>query len=182
MGDMFGRYDFWRIVIMKRVIVLGSPGAGKSFFSRKLRDKTGIALFHLDSIWQLPDKTTISESEFDKKLMDILRKDSWIIDGNYERTLERRLKYCDTIFLLDYPAEVCLAGAKERVERKRKEKPWLEGIVNKEIQQWIIDFPKITLPYINKLLEHFKDEKEIYIFRSREDTNKYLESMERNCT
>lgn len=57
---------------MKRVIVIGSPGAGKSIFSRKLRDKTGLPLHYLDMIWHLPDRTNISKEEFDEKLADIL--------------------------------------------------------------------------------------------------------------
>ncbi|MBQ7568468.1 adenylate kinase, partial [bacterium] len=77
---------------MQRVIVIGSPGAGKSTFSRKLRDKTGLPLYCLDCLWHLPDRTTVTESEFDAKLEAILKTDSWIIDGNYGRTMEMRLR------------------------------------------------------------------------------------------
>ena len=103
---------------MKRIIIIGSPGAGKSTFSRNLRDRSGLPLYHLDNIWHQPDRTTISREEFDEKLLAILAKESWIIDGNYSRTLELRLKYCDTVFLLDYPLEVCLAGVNWKRERR----------------------------------------------------------------
>ena len=53
---------------MRRVIVIGSPGAGKSTFFRELRDRTGLPLHYLDMIWHLPDRTNISKEEFDKKL------------------------------------------------------------------------------------------------------------------
>ena len=33
---------------MKRIIVIGSPGAGKSTFARQLRDITGLTLYYLD--------------------------------------------------------------------------------------------------------------------------------------
>ena len=111
---------------MKRVLVIGSPGAGKSTFARNLRDKTGLPLYHLDNIWHKPDRTTISREEFDERLAAILAKDSWIIDGNYSRTLELRLQYCDTVFLLDYPLEVCLAGVSDRIGKKRDDIPWTE--------------------------------------------------------
>lgn len=162
---------------MKRIIVIGSPGAGKSTFARQLRDKTGFPLFYLDMIWRLPDRTTITKDECDKTLMDILKTDTWIIDGNYGRTIEMRIKYCDTVFLLDYPMEVCLAGAKERVGTKREEIPWVEEELDKEFRQWIIDFPKTKLPQIYELLEQYGEGKEVQIFRSREDANKYLENM-----
>lgn len=74
-----------------KAIVIGSPGAGKSTFSRKLRDMTGLPLYHLDMIWHRPNQTTVSKQEFDERLREILEKDCWIIDGNYSRTLELRL-------------------------------------------------------------------------------------------
>lgn len=84
--------------MMRKIIVIGSPGAGKSTFARKLRDKTGLPLHYLDAIWRRSDKTNITRDEFDSKLADILKTDEWIVDGNYGRTLEMRLKACDTVF------------------------------------------------------------------------------------
>ena len=136
---------------MKRVLVIGSPGAGKSTFARNLRDKTGLPLYHLDNIWHKPDRTTISREEFDERLAAILAKDSWIIDGNYSRTLELRLQYCDTVFLLDYPLEVCLAGVSDRIGKKRDDIPWTEHEFDEELRQFIVEFPEIypTLLIIN---------------------------------
>ena len=161
---------------MKRIMVIGSPGAGKSTFSRKLRDKTGLPLHYLDMIWHLPDRTNITREEFDEKLAEILKTDSWIIDGNYDRTIEMRLKYCDTVFLLDYPLDVCLEGVKVRVGVQREEIPWVEEEVDEGFRQWIIDFPKTKLPRIYKLLEQYAEGKEIHVFRSRDDADRYLEN------
>ena len=161
---------------MKRIIVIGSPGAGKSTLSRQLRDKTGLPLYYLDMIWHLPDKTNITKDEFDEKLAEILKTDNWIIDGNYGRTIEMRLKCCDTVFLLDYPLEVCLEGAKARVGIKREEIPWVEEELDEEFRQWIIDFPKTSLPQIYRLLEQYREGKEIHIFRSRNDAKQYLDN------
>lgn len=82
---------------MLRVLVIGCPGAGKSMFARALREKTGLPLYYLDTIWHKSDRTTVSEQEFDEKLGEILREDRWILDGNYLRTLPRRLQACDTV-------------------------------------------------------------------------------------
>ena len=88
---------------MQRAIIIGSPGAGKSVFARKLRDASGLPLYYLDKIWHKPDQTNISCEEFDLKLQDILRRERWIIDGNYQRTMEMRMRECDMVFLLDLP-------------------------------------------------------------------------------
>lgn len=163
---------------MKKVIIIGSPGAGKSTFARRLRDKTGLPLHYLDLIKYRPDRTAIHKDEFDQRLLEILKTDCWIIDGNYTRTIEMRLKYCDTVFLLDYPMEVCLEGAKARVGTVREEMPWVEDELDKEFAKWIVDFPHDALPKIYDLLELYKDGKEIHIFRSREDLEMYLEDFD----
>ena len=96
---------------MQKVMVIGCPGAGKSVFARGLRDASGLPLYYLDMLWHKPDQTNISREEFDLQLGKILRRDRWIIDGNYLRTMETRLQSCDTVFLLDFPPSVFPAGA-----------------------------------------------------------------------
>lgn len=157
---------------MKKVIIIGSPGSGKSTFARKLRDKTNLPLYYLDMIWHRPDQTNISENEFDTILNNIVKKSKWIIDGNYQRTLEKRLKECDTVFLLDFPTEVCLSGAESRIGKKRKDLPWTETEFDSEFRQFIIDFPKNQLPDIYRLLENYKNN--LIIFHSRQETDSYL--------
>ncbi|WP_304522496.1 hypothetical protein [Bacteroides acidifaciens] len=67
---------------MKRVIVIGCPGAGKSTFARKLEAKTGLPLHYLDIIWHRADRTVIGREEFDRQLDKLVMEDEWIIDGN----------------------------------------------------------------------------------------------------
>ena len=159
---------------MNKVIVIGCPGAGKSTFSRILRDRTGLPLYYLDMIWHRPDKTTVSKEAFDAALAEILCRDHWIIDGNYIRTLETRLKACDTVFLLDFPVEVCLEGAASRVGTVREEMPWIETELDPEFRQWIMNFSKAQLPRIYELLDRYSAEKQVVIFRTREEMNEWI--------
>ena len=161
---------------MQKVIVIGSPGAGKSEFARKLRNATQLPLYYLDMLWHKIDKTNFTQDEFDIELNKILGKDKWIIDGNYLRTLEIRLKECDTVFLLDYPLDICLSGAKSRIGKKREDMPWVETQFDEEFKQWIMDFPKDQLPQIYDLLEKNK-RKNVTIFKSREEADKYFKSI-----
>ncbi len=128
-------------------------------------------------LWHKKDRTNISREEFDEKLEKILKKDKWIIDGNYQRTIEMRLKECDTVFLMDYPLEVCLSGAEERVGKKREDLPWIEEKVDEEFKQIIVDFSKNKLPQIYKLLEKYQKNKNIVIFKSREEADNYIKKM-----
>ena len=131
-------------------------------------------------IWHKADGTNISRDEFDGKIKEIMKKEQWILDGNYIRTLEMRLKECDTVFLLDYPLELCLEGASSRIGKERPDMPWVESEFDLEFRQFIVDFPKDSLPKIYELLKKYEKEKELHIFRKREDAEEYLRTKGRN--
>ncbi len=162
---------------MKKVIVIGCPGSGKTTFSEKLQKKTGVPLYYLDAIWHKPDKTHIPREEFDKRIVEIFATDEWIIDGNYNRTMEMRLKECDTVFLFDLPTEVCLQGATDRIGKGRYDLPWIEKEVDKEFESFIKDFSITSLPKIYELLDKYKKEKQIVIFKTRSEADEYLKMM-----
>lgn len=109
-----------------------------------------------------------------KNLREIFKTDNWIIDGNYQRTLEMRLKECDTVFLLDFPTKVCLEGAKSRIGKKREDMPWVEETLDEKFEQSIIDFANKKLPQIYELLNKYKDHLNIIIFKSREEADNYI--------
>ena len=162
---------------MKKIIVIGSPGAGKSVFSQKLKKVTNLPLYHLDMLYHKKDGTHISKEELEKKLKTIFKEEQWIIDGNYQRTLELRLKECDTVFLLDYPTEICIKGAESRVGTKRDDLPWVEEKLDEEFKKIIIDFSKIKLPEIYRLLDKYKDNKDIIIFKTRKESDNYIKNL-----
>ena len=165
---------------MNKVIVIGSPGAGKSTFARELRDRTGLPLYYLDMIWHKADRTNISVDELKEHLKEIIQKDCWIIDGNYSRTLPMRLEACDTVFLLDYPLEVCLQGIQERVGTEREEMPWTEDELDPEFRQFVIDFPQNRLPRIYELLNEYRDKRNIIVFHSRPEAREFLTALNHN--
>lgn len=162
---------------MKKIIVIGCPGSGKSYFSKKLKDILNYPIYHLDLIWNKLDKTTISREEFDSILNKIFLEDTWIMDGNYQRTLEMRINACDTIILLDFDLEVSLDGATSRVGQQRDDMPWKEESLSEEFKNKILSFREEKLPEIYKLLDKYKEDKEIIIFKNREESNNYLDSL-----
>lgn len=162
------------LFMFQKAIIIGCPGAGKSTFARKLSDKMHLPLYYLDMLWHKPDRTTVDRNIFDEKLKEIVLKEKWIIDGNYGRTLEMRIQWCEAIFLLDSPVEECLVGAKSRIGKQRVDMPWIETEFDEEFKQWIMDFPKNELPIVYELLDRYKGEKSIYVFHSRADIEDYL--------
>ena len=162
---------------MNKVIIIGCPGSGKTTFAEKLNKCTGLPLYYLDAIWHKPDKTHIPREEFDERISEIFTTSQWIIDGNYKRTIETRLKECDTVFLFDLPTEICIQGATERIGKGRYDLPWLETEFDSELKQFIEDFPKDTLPYIYGVIEKYKGQKQVIVFKSRKEADEYINKL-----
>ena len=161
---------------MRSIAIDGPSGAGKSTFSRKLAKITGLPLHHLDKIWFDSAGEHVPREVFDARLASILSGDEWIIDGNYQRTLEVRIKACNTVFLLDMPKDVCLNGIRERSGKKRADMPYIPKENDIEFLTRVENFGKNELPWIYRLLEAYKD-KTIVILHSREEIDKYISSL-----
>lgn len=162
---------------MKRILVIGCAGAGKSTFSRKLASKLNLPLYHLDMLWWNEDRTTIAREEFDRELKDILEKEEWIIDGNYKRTLAWRLEYADTVFFLDFSTEVCLSGAIERLGKERPDIPWIiDYEIDEDFKDWIMNYRAEQLPIMEDILDAFQGR--LIRFTNRSEADKYLDSLQ----
>lgn len=163
---------------MKKVIVIGCPGAGKSTFARKLRDITMLPLFYCDMLYHNADKTTVSKEVFDSRLKNILSQKEWIIDGHYQRTLSLRLDACDTVFFLDYPTSICLANVEKRIGTKREDMPWIEETFDAKFKQYIIDFNTVQRAKIINLLDSHKG-LDKYVFTDPTQADDFLKKFER---
>ena len=158
---------------MKKIIVIGCPGSGKSTFARALHETTGIPLYHLDMMYWNADKTTVEKDVFLNRLSEALRGEEWIIDGNYASTMEIRLAACDTVIFLDYPTELCLEGIRKRRGKQRTDIPWIETEEDTEFTAFVKSFAVEQRPHITALLGKYSD-KDIVKFTSREQADEFL--------
>ena len=100
---------------MERIVIIGCGGAGKSTLARQLGKKLNIPVVHLDKLWWKPGWVESSREEFDAKLAEELAKPQWIMDGNFNRTINQRVDRCDTLIYLDFNRVACLMGVLKRV-------------------------------------------------------------------
>ena len=163
---------------MKKIIVIGCPGSGKSTFARALHNQTGIPLYHLDMMYWNADKTTVEKSVFIDRLSAVLEKDEWIVDGNYMSTMEIRLARCDTVFFLDYPLDVCLDGIEKRRGKPRSDMPWIESEADAEFIEFIKNYNSQIKPKVMELITEYCD-KNIIVFKSREQADAFFEAEKR---
>ena len=165
---------------MKKIIVIGCPGSGKSTFSKTLHGLTGLPLVHLDMLYWNSDRTTVEKTVFRQRLAEVLQRSEWIIDGNYNSTMELRMQACDTVVFLDYPAEICLRGIRERRGKIRSDMPWAEAADEEDasFMEFIRNFRTESRPQILALLEKFRF-KEIYRFTTRAEADAFLAQLQR---
>ena len=159
---------------MKKVIIIGCPGSGKSTFGRKLKEMTGLPLYHLDMLFWNEDKTTVSKEVFRNRLQEVMNGSRWIIDGNYGSTMEWRLRECETVFFLDYPTEVCLEGIEARKGILRSDMPWVnDDDTDREFVAFVKNFNTESRTKIIELLQQYSS-KNVIVFHSREESEKFL--------
>lgn len=159
---------------MQKVMVIGCPGSGKSTFSKALHDATKLPLYHLDMMYWNADGTTVPKSVFTERLRQVLDKESWIIDGNYGSTLELRMQYCDTIFFLDYPLDVCIDGIKSRKGKLRADMPYIPpDDEDNEFMEFVNSYSTASRPKVVELLRKYSH-KRIIIFEDRNEANEFL--------
>lgn len=158
----------------QKMIVLGSPGAGKSYLSRELARRFLYPVVHMDVLYWRQDWAHLSDEEMLKALDKVLAEESWIIDGNYPSTLEHRYQKADVVFFLDYPPEICLEGEKKRRSIPRDDFPsFLKEGEDPGFLNFIATFPQNGRPTILRMAERYVHTPFIR-FSSREECDQFL--------
>ena len=165
---------------MQRILIIGCSGAGKSTLARKLGEKTGLPVVHLDALFWKPGWVESEREVFDAKVLAELEKPAWIIDGNYARTLPVRLEKCDGVIYLDFPRWLCILGVLKRVLTTygtvRPDMP--EGCPERfdwEFLKWVWNFNRNNREKTWAQLEKLPAEK-VMILKNRREVRKFLQN------
>ncbi|WP_422123576.1 DNA topology modulation protein [Planococcus sp. X10-3] len=167
---------------MNRIAIIGSGGSGKSTLSRKLGTKLNLEVYHLDVLLWKPNWQPTSKEEQRKIQMELVKKDEWIIDGNYNGTMDIRLTEADTIIFLDFNRVLCTYRALKRMiqYRNRKRPDMAEGVKERfdsDFIKWIWNYPKVVRPIVMQRLEKLPKDKAIIILKSPKEAERFLENI-----
>ncbi len=100
---------------MKRIVIIGSPGTGKSTFAKQLAEQTNVPLIHLDYYYHSTEHDYYTNKKsWRAKADSFTEADKWIIDGNFGATMAKRLERADTILYFDMPTYIALVGVVKR--------------------------------------------------------------------
>jgi adenylate kinase family enzyme len=167
---------------MKRVCVVGCEGSGKSTFAQRLSEVTGLPVLYLDVYFWQPGWVETKTDEWRFIVNDLIKKDCWIMDGNFNGTQDIRFARADTIIFLDLPRYRCMINAIKRVfiYRKKRRKDMAEGCYEGfdfSFYKWIWSYKKKHGKIVKGRLNRLKGEKEVVVLKNYEEMDKYLENI-----
>lgn len=167
---------------MKKIAIIGAPGAGKSTLAQQLSTSLQIKLWHMDKLFWQPGWKQISGQQLAAKLQKIVPLESWIIDGNYLNTMDIRLQAADTIIFLDYPIWLCLLGViKRRIIYSRKVRTDItEGCpeqLDYQFISYLLRFPREQKGLIYDKLQQLSPTTKVLIFKNRAALDQYLAGL-----
>jgi adenylate kinase family enzyme len=171
---------------MQRIAIIGSAGTGKSTMARQLGDITGLSVVHLDALHWHPGWVATLREEWDSIIAEAVSQESWIIDGNYGRTIEPRLERADTVLFLDLPRSVCLWRVFKRWVRYRGRSrpdlgPGCPERLSWEFMVWIWNYPKQSRPRVMEQIEVHSANTEIVVLRSQKEIDRFLSGLANNA-
>ena len=164
---------------MKKVLVIGSGGAGKSTFARRLGEALGLEVIHLDKLHWHAGWVETPKPVWRERVEELVRRDAWVMDGNYSGTLDVRLAACDTVIFLDVPRVVCVWRVLKRVATYRDgvRPDMAEGCHEKfdlKFLHWVWGYPERTRPKVLKLLAEHARDKRVVRLRKRAEVERFL--------
>ena len=169
---------------MKRILIIGGNGSGKTTMARQLAEITGLPLCHLDTLYWTGHWQPRERSSFIALLQAELNKPEWILDGNMKRTLAMRLTYCDTVIYLDFSGIRCFFGTIKRViQYHGKSRPDMGGNCVEKFNKRSWDFIKSTLHFNKKNRADFYQmiaahpDIKLVVLKTRRQVREFLNSL-----
>jgi len=169
---------------MQKIIIIGPGGAGKSTLSKRLAKKLRIPVIHLDTLYWKEGWVETPLSEWEKIQTELVSHPQWILDGNYEESLDIRLQSCDTVIFLDFPRYLTLYRVIKRylTYRRKQREDRCKGCQEKLsyfFLKWVWDYPTKSRPFILKKLSLLQKQKKvnIHILSSQTDIDTFLETL-----
>lgn len=170
---------------MKRIMVIGIYGSGKTAFSIKLNNILNLNLIHLDPLFYKTDGSTQTTNQWERLINDLINKENWIIDGNYPSTIKLRLQRADTIIFLDLPRYKCLWNITKRVFKHYFRLGPIESIINPSIGFLFRTYWRVIRMNKKRKDKYYRDlrqlnEQNLFIFKSQKQSQIFLNNLKSN--
>ena len=176
-----------RLIGRRRILVIGPGGAGKSTFSRRLGEITGLPVVHLDRYFWTPGWNARPRDEWNALVARLTAEEEWIMDGNYGSSLAKRLERCDAVVFLDLPRLTCLwSVVKRRFAWGRRARPDMAEQcperLSAEFVRWVWRYPSVSRPPVLDALERAASRVAVVTVTSRAEGARLLDALQGSFT
>jgi adenylate kinase family enzyme len=159
---------------MRRILIIGSPGAGKSTLSRRLAERLDLPLIHLDREYFGPGWTETGREVWRQRAGELAARPAWVMDGNYSSTFDLRVPRATDIVWLDVPRWKCLLRVCFRVIRHWGEArpdvgPGCPERFDWSFMRWIWNYRKRMGIKTERMMESIRPPQRVHIVRSAND-------------
>ncbi|WP_411132986.1 topology modulation protein [Streptomyces sp. C10] len=163
---------------MKKVAIVGCGGSGKSDLARKLAKILDAPVTHLDAAFYDDEWNALPMEKFAEVQRGLVAQPTWIIDGNYNSTLQIRLEACDTVVLMDVSTPAALWGIFSRQIRHGAGHKG-NGVHNRitwGVIKYVATYRRKMRPRVMAKIEEFAaGHAEVVFLTSRRHTRRWLQ-------
>ncbi len=164
-------------VDVKRIVIVGCGGSGKSHLARQLGAALDLPVTHLDAVYYDEAWAPLPQAQFAAAQRDLVAEPSWVIDGNYASTLPIRLAAADTVVFLDLPATTCLAGIAHRRLRQGGGQDKATGAYDRitwDFVRYVWNYRRSMRPRVRALIDQHAGPAEVTVLTSRRAARRWL--------
>lgn len=165
---------------MKRVAIVGCGGSGKSHLARELGRILHAPVTHLDAVYYDDEWNPQPPEKFEAMQRDLVSAERWVIDGNYNSTLQVRLEACDTVILMDVSTWAALWGIFFRQLRHGHGQDKASGIYNRihwGVLRYVATYRRKMRPRVLAKIEQYGGHAQVVLLTSRRRTRRWLEQI-----
>jgi hypothetical protein len=150
---------------MRRVVILGRGGAGKSALARQLGEASGLPVAELDTLFWQPGPTAADPVQWAECQRELVLREAWILDGDlgpYDSALDVRLRAADTVIVLDFTFVRCA---------------WrtvLRGRERADYWRWVWTYRRRGLPRVMQAIRQGAPHAKLYVLRNPRAVRRFV--------
>jgi adenylate kinase family enzyme len=168
---------------MRRVLVMGSSGSGKSTFAQRLANLVGVRFVSLDALYWQPGWQPSEPEPFARRVAEAANGSGWVMDGNYisSGASELRRRLADTVIWFDLPRYLCMTGIMKRImttygEVRPEMAPGCPEQIDLEFIRYVWTYRQQQRPTLLAYIEGLRPDQALIRFDSRKQADRYLEA------